>query len=69
MKQVTQLKDLSIVSCNGYYEKDTRSRITVEKGAFMNNKRLLSDKLNTNLNKRIVSALFEALLFMAQRSG
>jgi len=51
VKQVTQFKYLE---SDGFCEIDIRSRTAMEKQAFMNKKRLLTGRLNMDLNKRII---------------
>ena len=58
VEQVTQFKYLgSIVSSDGYCEKDIRSRIAMGKQAFTNKRRLLTSTLNLDLKKRIIKCM------------
>jgi len=52
VEQITQFKYLgSIISSDGYCEKDIRSRIVMGKQAFGNKKRLLTGNMNLDLKK------------------
>jgi len=64
VEQVNHFKYLgSIISEDGYCEKDVRCRITMAKNAVMEKKKLLTSKLNMDLKKRIVrSAIWSVAL-------
>jgi len=47
----------SVISEDGYCEKDVSSRIAMAKKALMEKKKLLTSKLNMDLKKRIVKSL------------
>jgi len=68
--QVTQFKYLgSIISSDGYCEKDIRSRIIMGKQTFGNKKRLLTGNVNLDLKKKIVNAQYGALCTMELKHG
>jgi len=46
----------SVISEDGYCEKDVRCRIATAKKAFLEKKKLLTSKLNMDLKKRIVKS-------------
>ena len=47
----------SVISEEGYYEKEIHSRITLAKMIFMDKKRLFTGKLNLELKKQIIKCL------------
>lgn len=68
MEQVTQFKYLgSIISSDGYCEKDIGSRIDMGKQAFSNKKRLLTGNMNLDLKKKIVKCtIWSVVLYGAE---
>jgi len=68
VEQVNHFKYLgSVISEDGYCEKDVRCRITMAKNAFMEKKKLLTSKLNMDLKKRIIkSTIWGVALYAAE---
>jgi len=68
VEQVTQFKYLgSVISSDGYCEKDIRSRIVMGKQAFGNKKKLLTGDMNLDLKKKIVKCtIWSVVLYGAE---
>jgi len=57
----------SVISDDGYCEKDVRCRIAMAKKAFLEKKKLLTSKLNIDLKKRIVKVtIWSVALYAAE---
>jgi len=67
-EQVNHFKYLgSVISEDGYCEKDVRCRISMAKSAFVEKKKLLTGKFNIYLKKRIVkSGMWSVALYAAE---
>ena len=69
-EEVDEFKYLgSVVTSDGYCEKDICSRIAMGKKAFMDKRKLFSSSLNLNLRNRIIKCFVFVWHFMQQRLG
>jgi hypothetical protein len=68
VEQVSQFRYLgSLISEDGYCEKDIRTRIGMGKSAFMAKKKLLNSNINMELKKRIIkSMVWSVMLYGAE---
>jgi len=67
VEQVNHFKYLgSVISEDGYCEKDVRRIIAMAKKAFMEKKKLLTSKLNIDLKKIVKSTIWSVTLYAAE---
>ena len=68
MEQMSQFRYLgSLISEDGYYTKEIRSRIEMAKKVFMEKKKLFTGEMNLELKKRIIKCLvWSEALYVAE---